>query len=177
MLFGNKDRENWTHFWTFIKKTHPIVDQSNKTIIIDQDKGSLAAIKDIVPSAGRFYCSVHHQQNLVKKMRWQKGSQSAHSKLAVQSTQRLQVCHLTYMHPTDCHYLFNVANKMQFPAARCAQGNLICMYGKSTSSGVESMTRANDDILQRMAVDILNAALILLNRITAIGPYFNLILF
>ncbi len=26
MLFGNKDKENWTHFWTFIKKIHPIVD-------------------------------------------------------------------------------------------------------------------------------------------------------
>jgi hypothetical protein len=49
MLFGNEDKENWTHFWKFIKKTHPIVDQSNKTILTDQDKGSLAAINDIVP--------------------------------------------------------------------------------------------------------------------------------
>jgi hypothetical protein len=66
------------------------------------------------------------------------------------------------MHPTDHHYLFNIANDMQFPAARCAQGNSVCMYSKSASSGVESMTRANEVICQRTAVDILNAALILL---------------
>jgi hypothetical protein len=68
------------------------------------------------------------------------------------------------MHPTDHHYLFNIANEMQFPAARCAQSNSICMYGKSASSGVESMKRANDDIPQKTAVDILNAALILLKK-------------
>jgi hypothetical protein len=43
------------------------------------------------------------------------------------------------MFPTDRHYLFNIAEEMQFPAARCAQGNLVCMYGKTASSGVEAM--------------------------------------
>ncbi len=66
MLFGNKDKEYWTYIWTFIKKTHPIVDQSNKTIITNQDKISLVVIKDIVSLAGGFHCSFHHQQNLVK---------------------------------------------------------------------------------------------------------------
>jgi hypothetical protein len=59
MLFGNKDKDYWTHFWKFIKKTHPIIDQSNKTIITNQDKGFLVAINDIVPSAGRFHYSFH----------------------------------------------------------------------------------------------------------------------
>jgi hypothetical protein len=68
------------------------------------------------------------------------------------------------MHPTDRHYLFNIADDMQFPAASCAQGNSVCMYGKSASSGVESLNRANEDISQRMAVDILNIALILLMK-------------
>jgi hypothetical protein len=39
------------------------------------------------------------------------------------------------MFPTDHHYLFNIAEEMQFPAARCAQGDSVCMYGKSVSSG------------------------------------------
>ncbi len=52
ILLGNKDKVNWTHFRKFIKKTHPIIDQSNETIITDQDKGSLAAINDIDPSDG-----------------------------------------------------------------------------------------------------------------------------
>jgi hypothetical protein len=38
----------------------------------------------------------------------------------------------------------------------------VCMYGKTASSGVESMNRANDNVRARTAVDMLNAALILL---------------
>jgi hypothetical protein len=68
------------------------------------------------------------------------------------------------MYPTDRHYLFNIAEEMQFLAARCAQGNSICMYGKSVPSGVEAMNRANEDIHQKIAVDILNATLILLKK-------------
>ncbi len=65
---------------------------------------------------------------------------------------------------TDHHYLFNIAEKMQFPAARSAQGNSVCMYGKTASSGVEAMNRANEDIRHRTAVDILNATLIVLKK-------------
>ncbi len=68
------------------------------------------------------------------------------------------------MYPTDHHYVFNIAEEMQFPASRCAQGNSICMYGKSASSGVESMNRANEDIRQKTAVEIFNATLILLKK-------------
>ncbi len=53
---------------------------------------------------------------------------------------------------------------MQFPAARCAQGDSVCMYGKSAYSGVEAMNRANEDIRHKTAVDILNATLILLKK-------------
>ncbi len=68
------------------------------------------------------------------------------------------------MFPTDRHYLFNIAEEMQFPATRCAQGDSVCMHGKSASSGVEAMNRANEDIRQKTAVDILNATLILLKK-------------
>ncbi len=68
------------------------------------------------------------------------------------------------MLPTNRHYLFNINEEIQFPAARCAQGNLVSMYGKSVSSGVEAMNRANEDIHQKTAVDILNVSLILLNK-------------
>ncbi len=68
------------------------------------------------------------------------------------------------MHPTDKHYLFRIPEEVQFPAARCAQGNSVCMYGKSASSGVEAMNRANEDIREKTAVDILNATLILLKK-------------
>ncbi len=68
------------------------------------------------------------------------------------------------MYPTDRHYLFNIAEEMRFPAARCAQGDSICMYGKSGSSGVEAINRTNKDIHQKTAVDIFNATLILLKK-------------
>ena len=40
----------------------------------------------------------------------------------------------------------------------------MCMYGRTSSSGVESMNRANNEICQRTAVDILNAALVLIKK-------------
>jgi hypothetical protein len=73
MLFGNEDKESWSHFWKFIKKTHPIINQSNFKIITNQDKGSLVAMEDIVPLAARFICSFHCRQNLVKKCGGGKG--------------------------------------------------------------------------------------------------------
>jgi hypothetical protein len=68
------------------------------------------------------------------------------------------------MYPTDRHYLFSIAEEMQFPASRCAQGNFVCMYGISASSGVEAMNRENEEIRQKTAVDILNTTLILLKK-------------
>ncbi len=68
------------------------------------------------------------------------------------------------MYPTDRHYLFNIAEELRFPAARYAQGDSVYMYGKSSSSGVEAMNRANEDTHQKTAVDILNATLILLKK-------------
>jgi hypothetical protein len=56
------------------------------------------------------------------------------------------------MYPIDHHYLFRILEETQFPAARCAQGDSVCMYGKSASLGVEAMNRANKDIHQKTAV-------------------------
>jgi hypothetical protein len=38
------------------------------------------------------------------------------------------------------------------------------MFGKTASSGVESMNRANEDVRKRTAVDLLNAAIILIKK-------------
>jgi hypothetical protein len=66
LLFGNEDKQSWTQFRNFIKKTHPTINQSKYTIITNQDKGSLLAMEEIVPLVGRFLCSIHHQQNITK---------------------------------------------------------------------------------------------------------------
>jgi hypothetical protein len=173
LLFGNEDKQSWMQFQNFIKKTHPIVYQSNYTIITGQDKGSLSAMKNTDSLAGRFLCSFHRQQNIIKKCGGGTGQRPLSAMcmynllMGCKSVASLSATRKKYeekMHPTDRHYLFNIAKEMQFPAARCAQGNSVCMYGKTASSGVEAMNRANEDIHHRTAVDILNATLILLKK-------------
>ena len=73
------------------------------------------------------------------------------------------------MRPSHRAYLDSVEDHEQFPAVRCdkalrEEGVHVCMYGRTSSSGVESMNRANNEIRQRTAVDILNAALVLIKN-------------
>jgi hypothetical protein len=38
---------------------------------------------------------------------------------------------------------------------------MVCMYGKTASRGIEAMNRANESIQRQTAINILNAALLL----------------
>jgi hypothetical protein len=171
-LFGNEDKQSWTQFWN-IKKTHPTINQSKYTIITDQDKGSLLAMEEVVPLAGRLLCSFHCRQNIMKKCGGGTGQRLLSAIwmynlfFGCKSVTSLSATRKQYkekMHPTDKHYLFRILEEMQFPAARCARVDSVCMYGKSASSGVEAMNRANEDIRQKTAVDILNATMFLLKK-------------
>jgi hypothetical protein len=73
LLFGSKDTENWSKFWIFVKKIHPSIDIPTKTLLTDQDKGSIAAIKEKLPQAAQFHCSFHRCQNIIKKCGGGKG--------------------------------------------------------------------------------------------------------
>jgi hypothetical protein len=73
-----------------------------------------------------------------------------------------ETAYLDQLHPTDRHYLTKIPDEKQYPAAQCAMAQDICMYGKSASSGVESMNRANKIVREKTAVDMLNAAILLL---------------
>ena len=59
LLFGNEDTNNWSKFWSFVKKVHPCIDSPAVTILTDQDKGSIAAIGKKVKQAAQFHCSFH----------------------------------------------------------------------------------------------------------------------
>ncbi len=130
-------------------------------------------MEEVVPLAGRFLCSFHRQQNIMKKCRGGTGQKLLSAMwmynllVGCKSVTSLSATRKQYeekMHPTDNHYLFRIPKKMQFPAARCTQGDSVCMYGKSASLGVEAMNRSNEDIRQKTAVDILNPTLILLKK-------------
>ena len=86
-----------------------------------------------------------------------------HSCNSVDQLNRCKEKYYDKMHPTDLHYLQSLPDECQYPAARCAMGNGICMFSKSASSGVESMNRANGPVRQRTAVDILTSVMLLLN--------------
>jgi hypothetical protein len=74
LLFGNEDKANWSQFWSFVKRNHPTVDELTKTILTDQDKGSIGAVKDIFTSAAQFMCSFHRRQNIISTCGGGKGN-------------------------------------------------------------------------------------------------------
>jgi hypothetical protein len=166
LLFGNKNKENRVNFWRFVKKIHPCVDVPTKTIVTDQDKGSLGAIEEQVSQAAQFHCSFHRCQNIIKKCGGGKGSTPLtalwmYSLLSsCNSMKQLENNKAKYynkMYPTDLHYQTKLPDKSQYPAARCTMGKNICMYSKLVLSGVESTNKASQLAQQRMAVDVLNA--------------------
>jgi hypothetical protein len=51
ILFGNENKESWGKFWKFVAFHYPSLNNLLMTIITDQDKGSIAAIKEYMPNA------------------------------------------------------------------------------------------------------------------------------
>jgi hypothetical protein len=66
------------------------------------------------------------------------------------------------MSAKDLRYLNTIHDEAQYPGARCAMDEGIYMYQRSASSAVESMDAANKEMRARMAVDALNATLLLI---------------
>ena len=171
LLFGNEDKANWATFWNFVKELHPSLDNVRKTFLTNQDKGCLASQNDVFEHAAQLMCLFHRRQNILKHCGGGKGK-IPYSALWVYNM--LISCHdlhtlgrrktkyYEHMHPTDKYYLQRLPDEIQYPAARCAMDDGVCMYGKSASSGVESMNNANQLAQQKTAVDVLNAIMLLL---------------
>jgi hypothetical protein len=62
----------------------------------------------------------------------------------------------------DKAYLNSIPDEEQYPAARCAKSEVAIMYGRSSSSSVESMNAANKSMRQRSSVDLVNATILLM---------------
>jgi hypothetical protein len=153
LLFGNKDNDNWSKFWAFVKRVHPCINTPIKTILTDQDKGLIGAIESILEEAAQFHCSYHRRQNIILKCGGGKGVTPltalwVYNKLSncnlVSQLEHCKAMYYKHMHSTDLHYLTKLPDRCQYPAARCAMGENICMYSKTASSGLESMNRANN---------------------------------
>ena len=171
ILFGNEDIKNWSLFLSFVAREHPTINRTQVTILTDQDKGSKQAIADCIPQAFNFLCAFHRRQNIIAKCGGGNGKKPGtalwmYNKLSncpnIDVLQAESDRFMNELHPTDRHYLTKIDDTRQYAAARCAMAPGICMYGKSASSGVESMNRANKIVRLKTAVDILNASILLL---------------
>jgi hypothetical protein len=69
ILIGNEDKEGWDHFWRFMLDLHPCLNCEIMTIMTDQQKGSKAAIKNVLPNVQIFHCSQHQANNITKSLR------------------------------------------------------------------------------------------------------------
>jgi hypothetical protein len=171
IIFGNENAVSWKEFWSFVADIHPCLNQMDVTIVTDQDKGQQSAIRDVMKLAGQFHCSFHRRQNIIK-MCGNKLGNRVYS--AMWTYNRLVECRtieqleaekqnsFPMMHHKDLTYLNNLDDVSQYPAARCAMGQGIYMYHRSSSASVESMNAANRDMRAKRAVDPLNACLLLL---------------
>jgi hypothetical protein len=76
IVFGNETKDGWVKFWQLAKGVHPCLNTPQTTIITDQAKGSVEAIREILPLAKNFYCLYHHCQNIAKFVKGGKGKYS-----------------------------------------------------------------------------------------------------
>jgi hypothetical protein len=173
IVFGNEDREGWGLFWKFAKSHHPMIDQRTVTIITDQQKGSIEAMKEVLPLAVNFFCSYHRKKNIGIHVKGGKGEFSCHwyyelllgqSSMGAIELKKAQ-CE-SNMQANALKYLANVNEYQQYPAARVeygrTQGVDVYMYTRSSSSTAEAMNAANFAARARTAVDPVNAVMLLL---------------
>jgi hypothetical protein len=169
ILFGNEDKDSWCKFWEFAGSVHPSLNSAGNTIITDQDKGTKAAIALILPLVFNFHCSYHRRQNI---MRHCKGGTQVYKGLwmfnQLVTAPNMEVLNnkrnrgYAHMKDEDRLYLDSVPDIEQYPAARCAMGPDVKMYGRSASSGVEAMNAVNRSIRERCCVCLVNATILLL---------------
>ena len=128
-------------------------------------------MKEVFECAAQFMCTFHHRLNILSRCGSGKGNIpltalwmfnilcSCNSMMEIKQK---KAKYYNKLHPTDYHYLTVLPDECQYPAVRCAMGVNICMFGKSASSGVESMNNANHLGHQKMEVDVLNGVILLL---------------
>ena len=70
--------------------------------------------------------------------------------------------HFKLMKNKDIEYLNSFTDESQYPAVRCTMGDNVYMYHRSLSGAVELVNRANNNMREQTAVDLINATILLL---------------
>ena len=169
LIFGNEDKEGWVRFWEFVKNIHGCVNRPITTVITDQQKGSIEAMKEVIPQAVNFFCSYHRKENIRKVVKGGSGEYSCswfyNKLLGLKLPHSIEIARSTDLYHMDTRavaYLNKVPDHQQYPASRCALTEGVCMFMRTASSAVESMNRANASVRERTAVDPINACILLL---------------
>jgi hypothetical protein len=160
-----------SNFWKFIIELHPCLNQTDVTIVTDQDKGLFSAITEEVSKVVNFHCSYHQSQNIIK-MCGAKSGNNVYLALWVYNCllqcrfvaqlEREKAKKFPMMHRTDLQYLNSLTDESQYPVARCTKAPGVYMYHRTSSAVVESMNPANREMRAKMAVDPLNACILLI---------------
>ena len=139
-------------------------------MITDQQKGSIEAMKEIIPQAVNFFCSYHRKENIRKVVKGGSGEYSCswfyNKLLGLKLPHSIETARSTdfyHMETRAIAYLNKVPDHQQYPASRCAQMEGVCMFMRTASSSVESMNRAHTSVCERTAVDLINTCILLLN--------------
>jgi hypothetical protein len=134
IVFSNEGKSVWVDFWTFAKKIHPCLNTPETTIITDWEKGSIEAMAEVLQLAVNFFCSFHRIK-IETFMKGGKGKYLCHwfyqqlLNCSLQETlTKLCFDHSAHINDKALQYINLVPDHQQFPPARCAMGDNICMY-------------------------------------------------
>ena len=135
------------------------IDQQGRRIVTDQDKGSLGAIKELVPAVGHFFCAWHRRKNIIKQCGGSSGRVPYSALWVYNKLVKCRSCehfdklcdrYFPQMNSKDLLYLNSVPDALQYAVKRCEQGAY--MFHRTTSQGSEVMNAANTVMRTTIAV-------------------------
>ncbi len=102
---------------------HQSINRADVTIVTDQDKGSMGAIKEVMTLVGHFFCSWHRRQNIIKQ--WGNSSGRVpyfalwvYTKLvefrSLEHFNKLRDQYFPKMNTKDLNYLNSVPDTLQY---------------------------------------------------------------
>ena len=128
-------------------------------MISDQDKGLVAAFEQTFDHSAHFCCSTHRGKNIQSnhnktvRDQWEIARKASTALLLSAAKEGF----LDFS-PNPRKYLNNLPDEKQYPVSRLNMNADAHMYGRSSSSVVESMNGANNEARKVYGLDFLTAA-------------------
>jgi len=153
IIFGNENGASWKEFWRFIVRTHPSINRADITIVTYQDKGTLGAIRELVPAVGHFYCAWHRRKNIIKQCGGSSGRVPYSALWVYNKLVECRSCehfnklcdrYFPLMNSMDHQYLNSVPDASQYAVKHGEHGAY--MFHRTKSQGSEVMKFRNTNM-------------------------------